>query len=209
MSVRPTPIQYKCSRAGLSLHTAAADDWPDPTHTHTKAHSYTLSRHTHSSYHTLTEALKLRPALGDATGWQSLSKSTFPPLCSSFSSLPAFVVIAILRPRLSSFISQPLSSVAVKWPVFSQTERLFKLFSQYAMHIPFSPLPAFLSFLCMWAEAEADPGPICMLAQSQAWMPLYLNNRAERMDVDLPYSHFVLVWYLSPGVSVWVVIACD
>lgn len=26
MSVRPTPILYKCSRAGLSLHTTAADD---------------------------------------------------------------------------------------------------------------------------------------------------------------------------------------
>lgn len=52
MSVRPTPIQYKCSRAGLSLHTAAADDWPDPTHTHTQRHTLTHSHVTHTHHTT-------------------------------------------------------------------------------------------------------------------------------------------------------------
>ncbi|KAF1384329.1 hypothetical protein PFLUV_G00117200 [Perca fluviatilis] len=67
MSVRPTPIQYICSRLELSLHTTAADDCSDPTHTHTHS-SYTHTHHT-----TLTEALKLRTVLGDATGWQPLT----------------------------------------------------------------------------------------------------------------------------------------
>lgn len=144
MSVRPTPIHYKYSRAGLSLHTTAADGWPDPTHTHThtKAHSYTLSRHTHSSFHTLTEALKLRPALGDATGWQPLSKSTFPPLCSSFSSLPVFVVMAILRPRPSSFISPPLLCRCEMASVFSDWETFQTFLSVCRAH-------TFLSSPCL------------------------------------------------------------
>lgn len=194
MSAHPTPIQYKCSRAGLSRHTTAADDWPDPTHTHKGLHTLTSHIHTliipHSQRRWSSEQRwEMLPA---GNHWVSSL------LCALLSFSPSLsAVIAILRPA-RVHLSLTLSSVAVKWPVFPHTERLFKLFSQYAAHIPYSPLPAFLSFLCMWAETEANPGPICMLAQCQAWMPLCLNNRAERVDVNPLYSHFVLVWFFFP-----------
>ncbi len=213
MSVRPTPIHYKYSRAGLSLHTTAADGWPDPTHTHTHTHTQrrtlTHSRVTHTRHSTHSQRRwssdqlwEMLPAGSHWVSPLSLPCARLSLLCLSLLWWPFCGPVRV-------HLSLPLSSVAVKWPVFSQTERLFKLFSQYAVHIPFSPLPAFLSFLCKWTETEANPGPICMLAQSQAWMPLYLNNRAERMDVDLLYSQSVLLWFLFPEVCVCVVIACD
>ena len=84
-SVRPTAIQYKCSRAELSLHTTAAD-------THIQGHALTLAHVTHTHHTTLTE--ELGAVLGDATGWQPLSKSTFPRLPGLF--LSFFLCLSLL-----------------------------------------------------------------------------------------------------------------
>lgn len=91
-------------------------------HTHTQRLTHSHVTHTHTHHTTLTEALELRAALGDATGWQPLSK--FPPLCSSF-----FLSLSLCRDchsatRPSSFISHTLlcrcemASVSSHWETF-------------------------------------------------------------------------------------------
>ena len=135
--------------------------WP---HTHTQRHTLVCSHvtHTHSLTHhtTITEALRLRLEMLPA-GNHWVSPLSFLCSLSFFLSFPffpfflsVFAVIAILRPAWVH-LSLTLSSVTVKWTVLSRMERLFKLFSQYATHTPFSPLLfLLLSVLCMWTEAE-------------------------------------------------------
>lgn len=205
MSLRPTPIQYKCSRAELSLHTTAADDCSDPTQTHT--HKGTL--------HSLTSHTLIIP--DSQRRWNSEQCWEMQPAgshwVSPLSLLCPFSLSVCLccdchsTARLSSFISHTFLGRREMASVFSR----LRDFSNFSLSMPCTylsllSLPAFLSFLCMWAEAEANPRPICTLAQSQAWMPLYLNNRAERVDAD---PHLLPVWFLFSEVSVWVVIVCE
>lgn len=134
-------------QSGLSLHTTASDDWPDHTHTHTFSHV------THTHHATRREALKAEQRYRDATGWQPLSKSTFPPLCSSFSL--SVCCDCHSAARLSSFISQTLLCRCEMASVFSDWET-FQTFPSVC-HAHTSLSSRCLSFLfsaCEWTQEQ-------------------------------------------------------
>lgn len=120
--------------------------WLTGSHTHKHAHPHAYAHtHTHSDITSHSSCptrrgIKSRAALQDATGCQPLSKSTLPPLSVSLLS----VVIACL----SSFVSHTLlclcdtASVVSDWGTFHTFSPL------YALHIPHSPLTAFLFSAC-------------------------------------------------------------
>lgn len=146
MSVRPTPIQYKCSRAGWAcIPLLLTTD--QITHTHTFSHV------THTHHATRREALKAEQRYRDATGWQPLSKSTFPPLCSSFSL--SVCCDCHSAARLSSFISQTLLCRCEMASVFSDWET-FQTFPSVC-HAHTSLSSRCLSFLfsaCEWTQEQ-------------------------------------------------------
>lgn len=156
----------------------------------THSHTHTFSHVTHTHHTTRRETLKAEQRYRDATGWQPLRKSTFPPLYSSFSL--SVCCDCHSAARLSSFLSQTLLCQCEMASVFSDWET----FQNFSLSMPCTYLTLlslpFFSFLCMWEDTGANPGHICILAQSQTWMPLYLNNSIEHINVDLLFC-FVFI----------------
>lgn len=152
MSVRPTAIQYKCDRAELSLHSAAAADALSHTHTpYTKTHTLSHRPTSHIHHTTLTEAPAL-PVQGDATGRQPLSKSSL--------SLSLCLLLHLSFCSLSHFIYLSHSPLSLWSDHCFLTLRDFSNFS--------------LSMLCTYLSLHSlslslsNPSLICMLAESQS-----------------------------------------
>lgn len=166
MSVRPTSIQVQMPAYQHCWRLI----W---SHTHTQRRSVTACRVTRSSQRSLTQALKVRPELGDATSWQLLSKSTFPPLHSSFILCLLFLLDCYSPARLSSFISHTLPRRCEMASVFSHWETFQTFLSVCRAH---AFLLFFLSSRCMcsgreaYLHAGAEPEPNAL--------PLQKNNRA-------------------------------
>lgn len=171
MSVRPTPIHYKCSRAGLSLHTTAADDWPEPTHTHTQRRTLTHSHVTHSSYHTQRHWNSERrwEMLPAGNHWVSPLS-----LCAPLSFPVCLCCDCHSAARLSSFISHTLLCRCEMASVFSDWETFQTFLSVCRAHtLLSSPCLSFFSlhvngdrskswtYLHVGAEPESDL-PLCL-----------------------------------------------
>lgn len=163
---QPIPLLFSTNAAEQSwacIPPLLTTDLTPHKHTHTRSH--VTHTHTHSSYHTHRGA---ESQTGDATGWQPLSKSTLSFLCSLFLSFFFFFLCLSLLwlPFYdpSEFIYLSHSPLSLWNSQCFLRGRLFKLFSQYALHTPFSPLlsspvPAFLSFFSLHVSGGRSKSP--------------------------------------------------
>lgn len=194
-------VQMQQSRAEPAYHCCWRLTW---SHTHKGTLLDSLTSHT---LIIPRSQRRWNSALGDATGWQPLSKSAVPSSVLFFSSSACLCWDCHSTARLSSFISHTLlcrcemASVFADWETFqtflsvcrAHTFLSSPCLSLFSLHVSGDRSKS-RTYLHVGAEPDLDA------------LPLYLNNRAELIRYILIMSSCdSVVW----RVSVWVVIVCD